>query len=92
MTVQFAEDPELTLIGLQESAETKVGATRVKPALCEDPFSVAVAVADCIVVMVPTVAVKLAEFALAATVTEAGTLRAPLLLEMPTLLPPTGAA
>ncbi len=92
MTIQFAEDPELTLVGLQERADTKVGATRVKPALCEDPLSVAVTVADCVVVMVPTVAVKLAEVALDATVTEAGTVSAALLLEIPTTLPPTGAA
>ncbi len=82
----------MTLIGLQESAETKVGATRVKPALCEDPLSVAVTVAAWVVVMVPTVAVKLAETALAATVTEAGTVSAALLLEIPTTLPPVGAA
>ena len=44
------------------------------------------------VVNVPAVAVKVAEVAAAGTVTEAGTVRAELLLARVTVLPPVGAA
>lgn len=53
--------------------------------------AVAVRVAVCAEVTVATVAVKLAEVAPAATVTEAGTVTAELLLARVTLIPPVAA-
>jgi hypothetical protein len=91
-TVQLAAAPELTLVGLQASAETRVGATRLKVALWDEPLRLAVTVAVCVVVMVPRLAVKVAEVLLAGTVTDAGTVNAVLLLESPTVLPPEPAA
>ena len=41
----MVEAPELTLVGLQASEETSMGATRVKLAVWEAPFRVAVTVA-----------------------------------------------
>jgi hypothetical protein len=49
-------------------------------------------VADWLVVMVPTVAVKVAEVLVAGILTDAGTASAPLLPERATELPPVGAA
>ena len=43
-------------------------------------------------VIVPTVALKVADVLLAGTVTDAGTVSAGLLLESPTAVPPFGAA
>jgi hypothetical protein len=82
----------LTLVGLQATTETRVGATRLRVALCELPLRMAVTVAVCVVVMVPRLAVKVAEVLLAGTVTDAGTVSAVLLLESPTVLPPEPAA
>jgi len=45
-----------------------------------------------LLVMVPVVALKVADVAAAATVTDAGTVRLALELERPTLAPPVGAA
>ncbi len=45
VTVQVEADPEFTLVGLQERAETSVGAIRFKFALCEEPLREAVTVA-----------------------------------------------
>src|ERR1017187_2646042 len=53
-------------------AVTRMGATRVKVAVWEAPFSVALTVADWVVVRVAAEAVKVAEVALAGTVTDAG--------------------
>ena len=82
----------MTLVGLQATTETRVGATRLRVALCELPLRMAVTVAVCVVVMVPRLAVKVAEVLLAGTVTDAGTVSAVLLLESPTVLPPEPAA
>ena len=84
--------PELTLVGLQASAETRVGATRLKVAVWDEPLRKAVTVAVCVVAMLPRLAVKVAEVLLAGTVTDAGTVSAVLLLESPTVLPPDEAA
>jgi hypothetical protein len=92
VTVQVVEASEFTLVGLQASVETRVGATRLRVALCELPLKEAVTVAVCVVVMVPRLAVKVAEVLLAGTVTDAGTVNVVLLLESPTVLPPDGAA
>ena len=90
MTVQVVDAPEFTLVGLQARAETSMGAARLKVVLWEARFRVAVMVADRVVVIVPTVAVKVVEVLLAGTVTDAGTVSAVLLLESATALPPVG--
>ena len=46
VTVHVVDAPEFTLVGLQAREETSMGATRLKLAVWEAPFSVAVAVAD----------------------------------------------
>ena len=92
MTVQVLAAPEFTLLGLQASAVTSMGATRVKLVDWDDAFKVAMTVALWVVVRVLAVAVKVLEVALAATVTEAGTASAGLLTESTTVLPPVGAA
>ena len=88
----MVEAPEFTLVGLQTSADTRVGATKLKVAVWDEPLRLAVTVAVCVVVMVPRLAVKVAEVLLAGTVTDAGTVSAVLLLASPTVLPPDGAA
>ena len=45
VTVHVLAEPELTLAGLQANAETRVGATRFKLALCEELPKVAVTAA-----------------------------------------------
>jgi hypothetical protein len=90
VTVQVVDAPELTLLELQPRAETSMGAARLKVVLWEARFRVAVMVADWVVVIVPTVAVKVVEVLLAGTVTDAGTVSAVLLLESATALPPVG--
>jgi hypothetical protein len=92
VTVQVVDAPEFTLVGLHASAETRVGAIRLKVAVLEEPLRVAVMIADWLMVMVATVALKVAEVLLAGTVTDAATGRAVLLLESATVLPPLGAA
>jgi len=90
--VQVVDVPEFTLVGLQASAETRVGAIKVNVAVWEEPLRVAVTVADWLVVMVPTVDEKVAVVLLADTVTDAATGSAALLEESATVLPPAGAA
>jgi hypothetical protein len=68
------------------------GAIRLKAAVWEEPLSAAVIVAVWFEAIVPTVAVKVAEVLFAGTVTDTGIVRAALLLESPTVLPPVGAA
>src|ERR1039457_4798870 len=91
VTVQAVDAPEFTLVGLQAREETSMGATRGKVAVWEAPFSVAVTVADWVVVRVAAEAVKVAEVALAGTVTDAGTVSEVLLSESATTVPPVGA-
>ena len=90
--MQVVEAPELTLVGLQAKLETRVGVIRLRVAFCELPLRLAVTVAVWVVVMVPRLAVNVAEVLLAGTVTDAGTVNAVLLLESPTVLPPEPAA
>jgi hypothetical protein len=72
--------PELTLVGLQASAETRVGATKLTVAVWEEPpLRLEITVADWFVVMVPAVAMKVAELAPADTVTDVGTVSTALL-------------
>ena len=90
--MQVVDAPEFTLVGLHARAETSVGATRLKVAVCEEPLRVAVMIADWLTVIVATVAEKVAEELLADTVTDAATGSAALLEESATVLPPDGAA
>ena len=79
--------PELTLVGLQAKAETSVGATRLKVAVCKTPFKVAAMVAFWFAVRVPTEAMNVAELAPADTVTDAGTVSRALLSDRETVVP-----
>ena len=88
----MVEAPEFTLVGLQASAETRVGAIKPRAAVWDEPLRLAVTAAVCVVVMAPRLAVKVAKVLLAGTVTDAGTVNAGLLLESPTVLPPEPAA
>ncbi len=90
--MQVVLAPELTLVGLQAREETKVEETRFTVVLWDAPFKIAVIVAVWLVVIVPTVALKVVEVLPEGTVTEAATGSALLLLESPTVLPPLGAA
>jgi hypothetical protein len=92
VTEQVVVAPELTLVGLQARVETSAGATRLKVAVWEAPFRVAVMVADWFVVIVARLALKVVEVLLAGTVTDVGTVSAALLLESATVLPPVAAA
>ncbi len=78
--MQVVDAPELTLVGLQASAETRVGATKLTVAVWEEPpLRLEITVADWFVVMVPAVAMKVAELAPADTVTDVGTVSTALL-------------
>lgn len=91
VTVQALDALGPRLAGLQLIAVTTVGATRLMVTLCEPP-RVAVTVADWLAANVPVVALKAADVEPAATVTEAGTVRAALVLVSATEVPPAGAA
>ena len=92
VATQVVLAPEFTLVGLQTSAETRVGATRLRVVAWEEPLRVAVSVPVWVTVMAPKLAVKVADRLPAGTVTEAGMVSAVLLLESPTALPPEAAA
>ena len=79
------------LVGVQTKELTVVGAIRDRVAVLEAPLYVAVTVADWLLVIEAAVAVNVVLVAPAATVTDAGTLNAPLLLESATAAPPLGA-
>ena len=83
----MADAPELTLVGLQASADTRVEATRLTVVVWEEPFKVALTVALWLVVKAPAVAVKVAEVAPAGTVTDAGIVSRALLSDSVTVLP-----
>ena len=85
--MQVADAPELTLVGLQASADTRVEATRLTVVVWEEPFKVALTVALWLVVKAPAVAVKVAEVAPAGTVTDAGIVSRALLSDSVTVLP-----
>jgi len=92
VTVQVADALELREVG-EQAREVKVaGATRDNAADCEAPLRVAVTVADWLDETVPAVAVKVAEDAPLAAVTEAGTEITAVLSEIATARPPEGAA
>ena len=92
LTVQVLDAPEFTVEGEQASADNTAGATRVRLAVCDPPFSVAVSRAVVSLETAATVAVKVAPVAAAATVTDGGTATLELLLTRFTARPPPGAA
>jgi hypothetical protein len=80
------------LVGLQATPDTSTGVTRLMVTICELLPRVAVTVALWLVPKVAeAVALKVAMVAPAATVTDAGTVSAALLLARVTLDPPVGA-
>jgi len=89
---QMEDWPASRFMELHASAEMTTAATRFKVVVWEAPFSVAVMVADWVVVILPAAAVKVAEAAPAAMVTEAGTVSKALLSDSATTAPPAGAA
>jgi hypothetical protein len=86
VTVQVEAEPELTLLGLQATAETNVGATRLTVAVCIVPFKLAATVAVWLVVRAPEVATKVAEVAPAGTATEVGMVNRGLLSDSATVV------
>jgi hypothetical protein len=90
--VQVEDAPASSVVVLHANADTSTGAIRLKVAVWEALLSVAVMVALWVVVRAPAVAVKVAELAPAATMTEAGTVSSALLSQRATTLPPDGAA
>ena len=93
VTVQTAAAPDEMEVGLQARLLIWLGAAeRVRAAVLETEFAVAVTVTAVEAVTVPAVALKAAVVAPAATETEAGTVRAALLSEIETAKPPAGAA
>ena len=92
LTVQVLDAPEFTVEGEQASADKTAGATRVRLAVFDPPFRVAVSRAVESLETAATVAVKVALAAAAATVTDAGTATLELLLARAMAAPPEGAA
>ena len=92
LTVQVLDVPESNVEGAQASEDKTAGATRLRLAVCDPPFRVAVSRAVLSLETAATVAVKVALVAVAATVTEAGTATLELLLARLTARPPLGAA
>jgi hypothetical protein len=90
--VQVEEAPASRFVDLHVNEETSTAASRSTVAVWEAPFSVAEMVADWGEVGLPAVALKVAEAAAAATVTEAGTVSKALLSDSATIVPPVGAA
>ena len=92
LTVQVLNAPEFTVEGKQASEDKTAGATRVRLAVPDPPFRMAVSRAVASLETAATVAVKLALVAVAATVTDAGTATLELLLARAMAAPPEGAA
>lgn len=84
--------PELMEVGKHERVLGASGAVTVTEAVLEVPLAAAVTTTTVLEVTEAAVAEKIAEVAPAATVTEAGTVRAALLSERVTDWPPVGAA
>jgi hypothetical protein len=82
--------PKARLVALMLSVGTPVPSCRAN--VVDTPLALAVSVTVCVVLTAETVAVKLALVAPAATVTEAGTVTALLLLARLTAKPPLSAA
>ncbi len=86
-TVQVLDAFGPKLVGLHDTEETSGGATRVTTVLAELLLYVAVIVELELLPMVAVVTLKVAEVAVAATVAEAGTVKAELVSESVTLAP-----
>jgi len=91
VTVPVVEVPPITELGFS-TTELTVGPLTVIVDVCWEPFADAVIVTDWLVATATVVAVKVAEVAPAATLTEAGTVTAALLDARATGSPPVGAA
>jgi hypothetical protein len=92
VTVQVLEAFGPRLAGLQDNDDIKTGAKRLTIVLAEAPLYEAVTVALELPLNAVVLALKVAEVAAAATVTDAGTVRVALLLDRLMLAPPVGAA
>lgn len=92
VTVQVVHAFEPSELGLHDTVDTSTCGATLTDAVFEALFKLAVMVTDWMLVTVPAVAVNVAEVLLAATVTEAGTVSEPLLLDRVAVLPPVGAA
>lgn len=93
VTTQVETPPEARVVGAHASDIKAGGAeSSVKDCVWELPFTDAVTAAVWLVEMVPAAAVKFADAAPDATVTEAGTVSAALLLERATVTPAAPAA
>lgn len=92
VTVHVAVAPTAIVEGLQARLLITVNGVTTTEAVMEDPFAVAVTATAVVAVTEAAVAEKEAVVEPAATVTEAGTVRAALLSEMATARPPEGAA
>ena len=92
VTVQVLLAPGPRLVGLHAKVESAKEAARFNVTLCEAPFSVAVTVALWSVGIALVVALNVAEVEPAATVTEVGAVKTPLLFDTVTRVPPAGAA
>ncbi len=92
VTVHADVPLEFRLVGLQDSWLTVVDASSEIDAVLELPLYEAVTTAVCVAVNVPAVAVKFADVAPDATVTDAGTVNAVSLLDSVTAAPPVPAA
>ena len=86
------EAPEASVVGVQVKPESSVGARKVSAAVRELLPTLAVTVADCVLLIVPAVTEKVAEVAPLATVTEAGVVSKALLSPNVTTAPPVEAA
>ena len=84
--------PGFTVVGEQLTDVKAAGAVRANANVREPPFRLAVNVAFVSLATVAAVAVNVAVVAPTATVTDPGTLAAPLSLDNATLAPPVGAA
>ena len=89
--VQVVRAPTVKAVGVQESDKNVGGRERVRPKVVEEPFRVAVITEVAAMVRVPVVTAKVAEEAPEGTKTEAGTVRAGLLLARVTRAPAAGA-
>lgn len=92
MTVHVLDAFGPKLVGLHVNAEGAEVVTRLIVAFLVTPLRVALTVTLWLWLRVPVVAFTVAELAPAATLAEAGTVSAPLVLESATEDPPVGAA
>ena len=92
VTLQVLEPGVAIVDGEQVSPDKEAVGARLIEVFCDPPFAVTVTVAVEELAIVPAVAEKFAVVALAATVTEAGTVRRAESEETSTASPPAGAA